>query len=377
MEDKLSFKELYNCYQLCLKTKKRKMGTYNFVDENICENLYNLLNEINTRQYTPLTSNCYVVKYPAYREIFAAQFRDRIVQHFYMNELEEILTAELTKGCSSCVKGRGTTYALNLLKRYVKEVSKDGSKNCYFLKIDLSGYFMSIKRETVYNKFVDLINNKYKGKHKEILLYLSSQIFLNNPAENCVYKCSQELRNRVPERRKMKKNSDYGMAIGNLTSQAGSNLNLNEFDHFVVEYLKLTNYVRYVDDIVVISNNKEELENALPKIIDKLKETHQVVNLKKTKIDTAYHGVPFLGKVTYPYRGYQVPSKQVYIRMMQKTKNFSYSDIDNLIAKTNSQIGFLKNYNCRKVIFTYANNVIKKSNNMIKFDEENMKFKKA
>ena len=62
---------------------------------------------------------------------------------------------------------------------------------------------------------------------------------------------------------------------------------------------------------------------------------------------------------------------------MQKTKNFSYSDIDNLIAKTNSQIGFLKNYNCRKVIFTYANNVIKKSNNMIKFDEENMKFKKA
>ena len=32
MEDKLSFKELYNCYQLCLKTKKRKMGTYNFVD---------------------------------------------------------------------------------------------------------------------------------------------------------------------------------------------------------------------------------------------------------------------------------------------------------------------------------------------------------
>ena len=44
---------------------------------------------------------------------------------------------------------------------------------------------------------------------------------------------------------------------------------------------------------------------------------------------------------------------------MQKTKNFSYSDIDNLIAKTNSQIGFLKNYNCRKVIFTYANNVIK------------------
>jgi len=97
---------------------------------------------------------------------------------------------------------------------------------------------------------------------------------LNNPAENCVYKCSQELRDRVPERKKMKKNSDYEMAIGNLTSQAGSNLNLNEFNHFVIEHLNLTNYVRYVDDMVVISNNKEELEKALPKMIDKLKETH-------------------------------------------------------------------------------------------------------
>ena len=62
---------------------------------------------------------------------------------------------------------------------------------------------------------------------------------------------------------------------------------------------------------------------------------------------------------------------------MQKTKNFSYSDTDNLIAKTNSQIGFLKNYNCRKVIFTYANQVLEKASNTIEFDEENMKFKKA
>ena len=160
MEDKLTFEELYKCYEICLKNKKRKNGTYSFVNMDLCLNLYNLLEEINERKYVPAPSNCYVVKYPAYREIFAAQFKDRIVQHFYMEELGEILNSGLVKGCSSCIKCRGTTYALQMLKDYVKSITKNGRNGCYFLKIDLSGYFMSIKREIVCNKFIDLINSK-------------------------------------------------------------------------------------------------------------------------------------------------------------------------------------------------------------------------
>ena len=374
--DSLSFEELYSCYQLCLKNKKRKSGTYNFVNADLCLNLYELLQEINSRKYVPSPSNCYVVTDPAYREIFAAQFKDRIVQHFYMRELGNILNKELVIGCSSCIKKRGTSYALKLLKDYVRNETKNGKEDCYFLKIDLSGYFMSIKREIVCNKFITLINEKYKGKYKELLLYLTPIIFLNNPAESCKYKCREELRKKVPDRRKMKKDSEYGMAIGNLTSQAGSNLNLNEFDHYVVEKIKLKNYIRYVDDIVIISKNKEELRNALPMIITKLSETEQTISKKKTKIDTVYHGVPFLGKVTYPYEGYQKPSKQVIIRTMQKANKIEYNDIDNLIAKTNSQIGSLKNYNSRKVIIAYANEVLKETGNIIKFNKAKLKFVK-
>ena len=374
--DSLSFEELYSCYQLCLKNKKRKSGTYNFVNADLCLNLYELLQEINSRRYVPSPSNCYVVTDPAYREIFAAQFKDRIVQHFYMRELGNILNKELVIGCSSCIKKRGTSYALKLLKDYVRNETKNGKEDCYFLKIDLSGYFMSIKREIVCNKFITLINEKYKGKYKELLLYLTPIIFLNNPAESCKYKCREELRKKVPDRRKMKKDSEYGMAIGNLTSQAGSNLNLNEFDHYVVEKIKLKNYIRYVDDIVIISKNKEELRNALPMIITKLSETEQTISKKKTKIDTVYHGVPFLGKVTYPYEGYQKPSKQVITRTMQKANKIEYSDIDNLIAKTNSQIGSLKKYNSRKVIIAYANEVLKETGNIIKFNKAKLKFVK-
>lgn len=182
------------------------------------------------------------------------------------------------------------------------------------------------------------------------------------------------MREKVPERRKMKKDSKYGMAIGNLTAQAGSNLNLSDFDNYIVKDLKLEKYVRFVDDIVIISNNKSKLIKVLPLIIEKLKETNQKINLKKTKIDTAYHGVPFLGKVSYPY-GYQKPSKQVIIRTIQKAKTTENTGDENLLAKTNSQIGSLKNYNCRKLILNYAEMLPKDIKNILNFNNNEYKFK--
>lgn len=373
MEDKITFEELYEAYILCLKNKKRKIGTFNFVNDNICKNLITILDELNNHTYVPRQSNCYVITDPALREIYAAQFTDRIVQHFYMKEIEDILDKELVDGCCSCRKERGNDYALKLLKKYLIETSKNGTKDCFFLKIDLSGYFMSIDRKQISRKFLELIRTKYTGKHKELLIYLTPIIFENNPALNCIYKCEEKLRKIVPERRKMNPQSDYGMAIGNLTAQAGSNLNLNDFDNFVEKDLKLTNYVRYVDDIVIVSDDKKELITKLPIIMEKLKETNQTLNKKKTKIETAYYGVPFLGKVSYPY-GYQRAKKTTIIRIYEKAKNIEYESVENLLAMTNSQIGTLKNYNCRKLILNYSRIIKNKMPKTITFNEEKLKF---
>lgn len=128
MEEKLTFEELYEAYMMCLKNKKRKNGTYSFVNEKICENLINLLDELNSYTYKPKPSNCYVITDPALREIYAAQFRDRIVQHFYLMEIEDILEKKFVDGCCSCRKTRGTDYALSLLKDYLIKISKKGKK---------------------------------------------------------------------------------------------------------------------------------------------------------------------------------------------------------------------------------------------------------
>lgn len=117
MEKKLEFKVLYDAYILCLKNKKKKYGTYNFVNDELCKNLDELLDKLNNRKYIPEASNCYVITDPALREIYAAQFSDRVVQHFYMKEIESILEKELIENCCSCRKGKGNDYALKLLKK--------------------------------------------------------------------------------------------------------------------------------------------------------------------------------------------------------------------------------------------------------------------
>lgn len=373
MDKKLEFEELYKAYTLCLKNKKNKLGTYKFVNESLCQNLIELVDKLNTRTYIPQPSNCYVITDPALREIYAAQFGDRVVQHFYMKELEDILEECLVDGCCSCRKKKGTDYVLQLLKKFLIETSEEGKKDCYFLKIDLSRYFMSIDRKQISEKFLKLIMDKYNGEYKDLLLYLTPIIFENNPAINCKYKCNENKREKVPQRRKMDPNSNYGMAIGNLTAQAGSNLNLSEFDHYVVETLKLNKYIRYVDDIVVISDNKQQLIDAVPIMIEKLEETHQEMNRKKTKIDTAYHGVPFLGKVSYPY-GYQKPSKQVAIRVHKRARELQCEDIENLLAKTNSQVGTLKKYNSRKLILQYNALLPQDAKEALDFDSNIYKF---
>ena len=233
---------------------------------------------------------------------------------------------------------------------------------------------MSIDRKIVSDKFIKLINEEYNGEFKELLLYLTPIIFENNPADNCNFFGSERIRDLVPDRRKMRKDSQYGMAIGNLTSQAGSNLNLSDFDIFVTEKLGLIHYVRYVDDIIILSRDKKKLENALPLIIEELKKTHQSINLKKTIIDTAYHGIKFLGKITYPYN-YQKPSKTLIKRVYNKAKTIKIKSKESLLASTNSQIGTLKRYNCRKLIIQYASLLPDNVKEIVEYDKELMKFK--
>ena len=57
-----------------------------------------------------------------------------------------------------------------------------------------------------------------------------------------------------------------GLPLGNLTSQLLVNIYMNEFDQFVKHKLKAKHYIRYADDFVILSHDKNYLLKTLPSL---------------------------------------------------------------------------------------------------------------
>lgn len=108
----------------------------------------------------------------------------------------------------------------------------------------------------------------------------------------------------------------------------------------------------------------------------KLHETNQIINIRKTKIDTAYHGVPFLGKVTYPYK-IQTPTKEVIKRTLTNARESKFSDLnpEKILSSLNSRIGSLKKYNSYRLMNSYVKTLLNFVMKIIEFDYKSTKFK--
>jgi len=111
-----------------------------------------------------------------------------------------------------------------------------------------------------------------------------------------------------------------GLPLGNLTSQLFVNIYMNEFDQFIKRELKIKYYIRYADDFVILSENKNSLEKLLP-LISKFLETKLglFLNQNKVFIKTFVSGADFLGWVNfYHYRLLRTSTKR---KIIKKLKN--------------------------------------------------------
>ncbi len=91
-----------------------------------------------------------------------------------------------------------------------------------------------------------------------------------------------------------------GLPLGNLTSQLLVNIYMNLFDQFMKHKMKARYYIRYADDFVILSTDKDWLIELIPKIADFLEE-HLKLNLHPDKLflKTLASGVDFLGWVHF------------------------------------------------------------------------------
>lgn len=135
--------------------------------------MWRLVGEVYDGTYKPSEAFCFVVTRPRIREIFAAAFRDRIVQHWITIRLEPLLERRfLSQGDVSfnCRKGFGTLRAVQTAKEHIERVSERYKKEAWVAKIDISGFFMSIDKEILLSKLLPFLRENYQGNDLDTFL---------------------------------------------------------------------------------------------------------------------------------------------------------------------------------------------------------------
>lgn len=326
--------------------------------------LYVLWEELNNGAYTVGKSTAFVVHTPKDREIFAADFRDRIIHHLISKRIIPYLEDEFIEDSYSCMVGRGTTKAVYRCYRAVNIVSNGGASEAYILKGDFKNFFMLIDKRLTYGRICRLLD-KYEKWDKETekrWKHLIAQIVFNSPQENCkIVGRWQEFQNLPHGKSLFECDEWHGIPIGNLTSQLFANLYLSDFDWFVKETLDFEYYGRYVDDFYIVCNNKERLLNIIPKIKEYLGKIGVVLHPRKVSITNVAQGVEFLGAFIKPKRilvGTRTKTNfwktvRKHDAWLSEHKFPNESQLSKILNSINSYIGFFRQYNSYKLRKTW------------------------
>lgn len=267
-----------------------------------------MFDELQTRTYCIKPSIAFIVKEPKPREVFAAAFRDRIVHHLLFNYLNPILEEVFLPDSYSCRVGRGTGLGIKRAESFVKNASNDFSQQAYVLKLDVKNYFGSIDRMLLLQMLRNMIKPRWSNTTISwgFIDYLLKMIVLHDPVKNCLIKGNRANWNLLPaEKSLFNAKSGKGLAIGNLTSQLFANVMLHELDTFVTKGLNIRCYGRYVDDFILVHQDKKVLSESVDPIRQFLKERLKLEHHeKKIYLQDIHKGFLFLGAYVKPRRIY-------------------------------------------------------------------------
>ena len=225
-----------------------------------------LQRELLDGSYRPRPYRSFCIQDPKPRRISAAAFRDRVVHHAVCAALEPVFERYAVADSYACREGKGTLAA-------VKRAQAFSRRHGHFLKLDVRRYF-----ETLDHAVLEALLRRLL-KDRSVLRLI--HVFLEAGAPGC-----------PPGR---------GLPIGNLTSQHFANLYLGPLDHFIKEDLRIPGYCRYLDDLLLLSGDREQLVYARAQVGEFLSSRLKLeLRDEVTRLAPVQAGVPFLGFRIWP-----------------------------------------------------------------------------
>lgn len=270
-EEVVSLDNLSAAWEEFIKGKRNKKDVQEFM-LNMGDEIILLHQNLLDGSYKHSRYTHFKINDPKPRDIHKTTVRDRLLHHAIHRQLYPIFDRIFIADSYSCRKGKGLHSALDRFTAFARKVSQNNTKTCWILKCDIKKFFASIDHEIL----LGILSKRITDERLINLLGNIIQSFVHEPGK--------------------------GLPLGNLTSQLFANIYLNELDQYIKHKLRIKYYIRYADDFVVLSTDKDELKNLLRAIYKYLQSKLDLhLHSQKVFIKTLASGVDFLGWIDFPY----------------------------------------------------------------------------
>ncbi len=326
------FENLYKAHKVARLSKRTTREVIDF-EMNLAENLTTISDNLKNGTYQMSGYYSFMVHDPKDRVIHALHYRDRVVQHCICDEvLAPTLDKRLIFDNAACRIGKGTHFAMERLTGFLREFYHKHGANGYFLKCDIRKFFDNIDHVILKQKL-------QKVFREEKMLSLFYQIIDS-----------------------YEKSPGKGIPLGNQTSQWFAIYYLDGLDRLIKEKLQIRFYSRYMDDCVLIHEDKEYLKQCLEIMQDYAENELHISFNEKTEVFPIKNGVDYLG-----WHFYMTDTGKVIRKVKQSTKvkykrklryfqkayaedKIDLDDIKQVLSSYRSHLSFGHTYNLQKKV---------------------------
>ncbi|KKT82713.1 MAG: Retron-type reverse transcriptase [Candidatus Yanofskybacteria bacterium GW2011_GWA2_44_9] len=316
-EEIISLNNLLLAWQEFVKGKRGRRDVQEF-SFNLMDNIISLHQDLSNHTYKHGGYQAFNINDPKPRSIHKAGVRDRLLHRAIYRVLYPFFDKTFISDSFSCRINKGTHKALNRFRTLFRKVSQNDTRTCWVMKCDIKKFFENIDHAIL----IGILERHIPDQN---VAWLAKEII----SSFCKY-------------------PNKGLPLGNLTSQLFVNSYMNEFDRYAKHILKAKYYIRYADDFLVMSRDKDWLHEALVKIGGFLSEELKLqIHPNKIFIRTISSGVDFLGWVHFP--------DHRVLRTATKRRMIGGLKVNNNRESRDSYLGLLKHGNTYKIKEKYVN----------------------
>lgn len=263
LENVIGFEALYESMYKCKCGVMWKTSVASFVLNGL-ERCLTLERQLKSGTYKGQDPVKFMVTHPKPREIISITFRDRVYQRSLNdNAIYPKISKRFIQDNCACQKNKGTDYARDRLQEFLRSFYRKHKLEGYVLQCDIHGYYPNMRHD------------------------VAKQVFQENLPEDVYLLAEDVLSNQYA--------GEVGYNPGSQMIQIAGISVLDKLDHFIKERLHIKYYIRYMDDFILIHEDKEYLKYCKEELAKELDKIGFTFNEKKTKVYPLSKGILFLG----------------------------------------------------------------------------------